>query len=93
MDGAKKVAERIRQEVEKCVFNVTDKEGEAVELKITVSIGCSSTESNEINRKMKSEEILQELERESNSALHDAKHTGKNRVIAYGKKPKNTENS
>ena len=91
IDGAKKVAERIRQEVEKYVFNVANKEGKAIELKITVSIGCSSTESNKINREMESEEILQELERESNSALHDAKHVGKNRVIAYGEKPKNAE--
>ncbi len=91
--GARKVAERIRQEVEKYVFKVTNNEGEAVELKVTVSIGCSSTEDHEINREMKSEKIFQELERESYSALHDAKHSGKNRVIAYGEEQQKTKNS
>jgi diguanylate cyclase (GGDEF)-like protein len=93
LEGAKKVAGRIREIVENHIFTVTNKEKRSVELKITVSIGCSSTESHEIHREMESEEILQELERKSSSALHDAKHAGKNRVIAYGEKPKDKENS
>jgi len=43
--GASEVAERIRNELEKHVFNVIDKEGRAVELKITISAGCATASS------------------------------------------------
>lgn len=90
--AAKKIAEEIREKVEEHIFNVTNESKETVELKITVSIGCSSTESDKINRKMESAAILEELESESRIASKAAKSLGKNKIVAFSQELDKKEN-
>jgi diguanylate cyclase (GGDEF)-like protein len=93
LEGAKKVAERIRKKVKEHIFNVTNEDGESVKLEVTVSIGCSSTESPDINEKMESKEIVKKLQEKSDNAMYKAKEDGRNRVVAYGEEPNKAENS
>lgn len=65
-DGAKVIAERIRQFVEQ-VRVETGKE----QLKTTISIGCSTLQANESSR---------ELFQRADEALYDAKNSGRNRI-------------
>ena len=67
-EQARKKAEKIREEVEKIVFD------EYKDLKITISVGLS-----EFNKEFSFEELI----RHADQALYVAKETGRNKVISY----------
>ncbi len=75
-DGAYKVSERIRKGFENTIVIYNNKE-----IKTTVSIGISHFR--------KGTENIDDLIREADEALYEAKSTGKNKVVIY--KPKTKE--
>ncbi|TSA45963.1 GGDEF domain-containing protein [bacterium] len=93
LHGAKIVADAIRKTVANHIFPYKNKKGEVFELKTTVSIGCSSTESPDINGEMESKEIVEKLQKESDDAMYKAKEGGRNRIVAHGEEPNKAENS
>lgn len=66
--GARKVAERIREEISRSVFEIDNSK-----IKITVSIGLSTFPDNGRKR----EELLEKAD----EAMYHAKHKGRNRVV------------
>ncbi|MDX1738202.1 MAG: diguanylate cyclase [Alphaproteobacteria bacterium] len=68
LEGATKVAERLRQNVEEATINLSD--GQKV--KVTLSIGVSV---------LQSKEDLDTVMRRSDEALYEAKEGGRNRVV------------
>jgi diguanylate cyclase (GGDEF)-like protein len=71
IDGAKVVAEKIREEIE----NITVAIGEESCLHFTVSLGVSMV-------KMKEEHNLEAVLKRADDAMYEAKKSGKNRVVS-----------
>ncbi len=91
LEGAKEVAERIRNKVARHIFKISNKKGKPVNLKITVSIGCASTGRIGFDKEAESKDILKKLESESDSALFEAKETGRDRIVVFGGTPVSQE--
>jgi diguanylate cyclase (GGDEF)-like protein len=72
LDGAKTVAERIRESVQNCKF-LGDLN--APQVNITVSLGISSYATRHDNREM--------LLKEADTALYEAKENGRNRAVVF----------
>lgn len=81
LDGARIVAERIRQNVERALIPRQD--GQPGELKVTISLGVSSFPDNEIGT---SDDFI----KLADEALYLAKKNGRNRVGVALKKPEET---
>jgi len=65
--------ERLRQQIEQCIVEVTDDEGDATNINITVSVGLVLAKSDFLT--------IDELLKQADSALYFAKENGRNQVI------------
>lgn len=70
-DGANTIAERIRKNIERCIFDI----GEGKTLKITSSMGISSFPSDAVDQR--------QMIARADASLYVAKGDGRNRVYAY----------
>jgi two-component system, cell cycle response regulator len=79
LSGVQHFCERLRQRVEQRIFS----QGKD-SIQLTVSIGHASTQGSEAI-------VAKELVRRADSALYQAKNSGRNRVVAYGASPNEKE--
>jgi diguanylate cyclase (GGDEF)-like protein len=79
LEGAKALAERIRQAVEESGFTVNGKN-----IKMTISVGVTEL-SNHLDAaaKLNEVELLHDMIDAADSAMYNAKRNGRNRVVAY----------
>ena len=79
LDEAKIVAQRLKNAVEKKKINIEEYKIQGVkEISVTVSIGVS-----EFDKADKEAELLY---KKADSALYEAKETGRNKVVVYKNK-------
>jgi len=72
--GAAMVAERIRQNIAESVLTLAD--GQEVHLRVSIGVGCASGDS-------KDYPSFEELVKQADEALYQAKREGRNRVCTY----------
>ncbi len=80
VEGAERVAERIRGAMADDVFDLRAVEDAPDELAVTVSVGVSSTDATGSARDVSADKLVQEADQ----AVYAAKKAGRNRVRVYG---------
>jgi diguanylate cyclase (GGDEF)-like protein len=87
LEIAAKVAERIRENIEK--VKIKSEKGD--EIKVTASLGCSSTE--QVPKETPRNKYLEALDENSDAAAYRSKESGRNKVSIFESKIKEKESS